>query len=282
MLNKKRFRLKQISKNKSFLEKLYDMLNNEDNKKIIYWNNEGTAIIIVNINKLCECVLPKYYKHANYSSFVRQLNIYGFYKTKGIQKEGESFEHHKLNKNSTKEEILEITQNKRIKNQSNQSNYNINNILYNSNNINNMSSLSNTAPSIDNNYTIDFLLNQIEEGNKNIIELKKQIDNLKNINYDLINKVSIIENKIYGHNIFLRKFLNKNSQLIREIDTKSKCKSLKDFFKKYLYYLKIYSPYVTLKGNRTEKVYSFNIGNINRNKNKIEIYNNCHINNINF
>ena len=253
MLNKKRFRLKQISKNKSFLEKLYDMLNNEDNKKIIYWNNEGTAIIIVNINKLCECVLPKYYKHANYSSFVRQLNIYGFYKAKGIQKEGESFEHHKLNKNSTKEEILEITQNKRIKNQSNQSNYNINNILYNSNNINNMSNLSNTATSIDNNYTIDFLL-----------------------------KVSIIENKIYGHNIFLRKFLNKNSQLIREIDTKSKCKSLKDFFKKYLYYLKIYSPYVALTGNRTEKVYSFNIGNINRNKNKIEIYNNCHINNINF
>ena len=67
MLNKKRYRLKQISQNKLFLSKLYDILNNEENKDIIHWNNEGTAIIIVDINKLCKLILPKYYKHSNYS-----------------------------------------------------------------------------------------------------------------------------------------------------------------------------------------------------------------------
>lgn len=55
---------------------------------------------------------------------------------------------------------------------------------------------------------------------------------------------------------------------------------MKELLKKYLYYLHIYSPYVTIKGNRTEKVHSFKIGSININNNKIEIYN-SNINNIN-
>ena len=44
---------------------------------------------------------------------------------------------------------------------------------------------------------------------------------------------------------------------------KTKSQNLKELLKKYLYYLHIYSPYVTIKGNRTEKVHSFKIGSIN-------------------
>ena len=36
--------------------------------------------MIVNIQKFTELVLPKFYKHQNYASFVRQLNLYGFFK----------------------------------------------------------------------------------------------------------------------------------------------------------------------------------------------------------
>eukprot|EP00904_Undaria_pinnatifida_P010049 jgi/Undpi1/6174/HiC_scaffold_20.g08658.m1 len=43
---------------------------------------EGDGIVIRNAERLASDVLPRYYKHSNYQSFVRQLNIYGFHKTK--------------------------------------------------------------------------------------------------------------------------------------------------------------------------------------------------------
>ena len=105
MINKKTIREK---KTKSFLCKLYDILNDLEYGEIISWNKEGNGVIIKNITKLCKIVLPKFYKHKNYSSFVRQLNIYGFHKSQGILKDGEGFEHDIFNKNITKEQIKQI------------------------------------------------------------------------------------------------------------------------------------------------------------------------------
>jgi len=48
MLNKKLFKWK---KEKTFLSKLYDILNNTTYKEIIYWNKEGKGIIIANVNE---------------------------------------------------------------------------------------------------------------------------------------------------------------------------------------------------------------------------------------
>ena len=117
MLSKKITRIGKVSNNnKSFLLKLYDIVNDITYKDIISWNIEGTGIIIKNINALCELVLPKYYHHQNYSSFIRQLNLYGFHKIQGIIKEGEGFENCNFKKNNTKEEIKQfIIQNKRKK-----------------------------------------------------------------------------------------------------------------------------------------------------------------------
>jgi len=115
MLNKKLFKLEK--KKNSFLSNLYDILNNRTYKEIIYWNKEGKGIIISNINKFSTMILPIYYKSSNYSSFIRQLNTYGFHKSKGIIKEGEGYEHDKLNKNSTIEDfkkILKIKKRKRL------------------------------------------------------------------------------------------------------------------------------------------------------------------------
>ena len=60
--------------------------------------------------------MPKYYNHSKYSSFVRQLHLYGFHKSKGVIKEGEGYKHEKLNKNSTIEDIKQILKKKKRKN----------------------------------------------------------------------------------------------------------------------------------------------------------------------
>ncbi|CAD8085905.1 unnamed protein product [Paramecium sonneborni] len=45
---------------------------------IIKWDEEGIKIKIIDKSLLQENVLPRFFKHSNYSSFLRQLNIYGF------------------------------------------------------------------------------------------------------------------------------------------------------------------------------------------------------------
>ncbi|CAK55737.1 unnamed protein product (macronuclear) [Paramecium tetraurelia] len=49
---------------------------------IISWTNQGTAFIVYNQDLLEKNVLQNYFKHSNYSSFVRQLNLYNFKKVK--------------------------------------------------------------------------------------------------------------------------------------------------------------------------------------------------------
>ena len=106
MLNMKRDN-KKIKNSKSFLLKLLDILNDNKYKDIIHWDFEGTSLIIEDIDNLCSMVLPKYYIHSNYNSFIRQLNIYGFHKIKGIKK-GEGFQNTKFNKHSSNEQISQI------------------------------------------------------------------------------------------------------------------------------------------------------------------------------
>lgn len=54
----------------------------EDGKPLIHWNSEGNSFIIREVDGFSKKLLPKYFKHSNYSSFVRQLNMYGFHKNK--------------------------------------------------------------------------------------------------------------------------------------------------------------------------------------------------------
>ncbi|CAM9484408.1 unnamed protein product, partial [Laminaria digitata] len=39
----------------------------------IAWNQEGDGIVIRNAERLAADVLPRFYKHSNYQSFVRQV-----------------------------------------------------------------------------------------------------------------------------------------------------------------------------------------------------------------
>ncbi|CAD8166205.1 unnamed protein product [Paramecium octaurelia] len=66
----------------SFLMKTYEILENPSLSHIITWNQEGNAFIVLNSHELASQVLANYFKHKNYPSFLRQLNMYSFKKTK--------------------------------------------------------------------------------------------------------------------------------------------------------------------------------------------------------
>ena len=60
----------------AFLEKLYEILLEPSNHPYIAWQADGTSFLIKKVPELQEIVLPKYFKHNNLQSFVRQLNMY--------------------------------------------------------------------------------------------------------------------------------------------------------------------------------------------------------------
>lgn len=47
---------------------------------IISWTSSSDSFNIKNISHFTETVLPRFFKHNNFSSFIRQLNMYGFRK----------------------------------------------------------------------------------------------------------------------------------------------------------------------------------------------------------
>ena len=70
------------SHNSKFLIQLYEILEDENNENIIHWGEDGKYFVIENMYDFIEKILPKYYNHNNFASFVRQLNKYNFHKIK--------------------------------------------------------------------------------------------------------------------------------------------------------------------------------------------------------
>uniref|UniRef100_A0A803MRP0 HSF-type DNA-binding domain-containing protein n=1 Tax=Chenopodium quinoa TaxID=63459 RepID=A0A803MRP0_CHEQI len=63
-----------------FLNKTFDMVENPESDPIISWGESFNSFIIWDEHKFSTDLLSKYFKHSNFSSFVRQLNTYGFRK----------------------------------------------------------------------------------------------------------------------------------------------------------------------------------------------------------
>lgn len=65
---------------KPFLAKLYKMVDEADTNAIVSWTKAGDALVVLDPEAFAQRLLPLHFKHNNFSSFVRQLNTYGFSK----------------------------------------------------------------------------------------------------------------------------------------------------------------------------------------------------------
>ncbi|XP_022766003.1 heat stress transcription factor B-3 [Durio zibethinus] len=63
-----------------FLLKTYKLVEDPATDHIISWNADGTGFVVWQPAEFAQDLLPTLFKHSNFSSFVRQLNTYGFRK----------------------------------------------------------------------------------------------------------------------------------------------------------------------------------------------------------
>ncbi|EPB85573.1 hypothetical protein HMPREF1544_07662 [Mucor circinelloides 1006PhL] len=64
----------------TFIKKLWFLLSDSATQDYIFWVDSGQVICIPNAASFSQTILPKFFKHSNWQSFVRQLNLYGFRK----------------------------------------------------------------------------------------------------------------------------------------------------------------------------------------------------------
>ncbi|KAK2887584.1 hypothetical protein Q8A67_015812 [Cirrhinus molitorella] len=72
----------------AFLTKLWTLVEDPDTDPLICWSPSGNSFHVFDQGRFSKEVLPKYFKHNNMASFVRQLNMYGFRKVVHIEQGG--------------------------------------------------------------------------------------------------------------------------------------------------------------------------------------------------
>ncbi|XP_019168909.1 PREDICTED: heat stress transcription factor B-3-like [Ipomoea nil] len=63
-----------------FVRKTYAMVENHQTDGIVSWNSTGNGFVIWDAHKFAAEILPCYFKHNTFSSYICQLNTYGFKK----------------------------------------------------------------------------------------------------------------------------------------------------------------------------------------------------------
>ncbi|EHL03013.1 putative Heat shock factor protein [Glarea lozoyensis 74030] len=67
-----------------FVQKLSSFLDGAKNTELIRWSDRGDSFVVLDEDEFAKTLIPELFKHNNYASFVRQLNMYGFHKRVGL------------------------------------------------------------------------------------------------------------------------------------------------------------------------------------------------------
>ncbi|XP_069371126.1 heat shock factor protein 2 isoform X1 [Paralichthys olivaceus] len=76
--------MKHNSNVPAFLAKLWTLVEDADTNELICWSQEGNSFRVLDEQRFAKEILPKFFKHNNMASFIRQLNMYGFRKVMHI------------------------------------------------------------------------------------------------------------------------------------------------------------------------------------------------------
>lgn len=69
----------------AFLAKLWALVNDSSCDDLIAWDQSGSSFHVYDQARFAREILPRYFKHNNFASFIRQLNMYGFRKMSTIE-----------------------------------------------------------------------------------------------------------------------------------------------------------------------------------------------------
>ena len=87
------------TKTSSFIRKIFKIVSSSKFRDIISWSEDGLSFIIKDEYNFTLSVIPKYFKHKNFSSFNRQLDMYDFHRASG---EAYEFSHPLFKRNGLK------------------------------------------------------------------------------------------------------------------------------------------------------------------------------------
>ncbi|KAI9127429.1 hypothetical protein K1719_001988 [Acacia pycnantha] len=63
-----------------FLAKTYEMVEDPSSDSVVSWSSSNSSFVVWDPTEFATDLLPRFFKHNNFSSFIRQLNTYGFRK----------------------------------------------------------------------------------------------------------------------------------------------------------------------------------------------------------